>query len=163
MVWKVIAEGLALGALLVAFCAYGIRGGAVHMVFLYHKDVQERCVENGLITWDQIKNHSLDMKRRALPAYVLLLLTFVYALNGARGFWDGFWQMFAILFIANLIDRLGIDGYWVGHTDTWTIPGTEDLKPYINAKDKAIKWLTGTLGSAAVAAAIAGLLSPAVR
>ena len=36
----------------------------------------------------------------------------------------------------NLIDRFLIDGYWVGHTNAWAIPGTEDLKPYITAKDK---------------------------
>lgn len=35
----------------------------------------------------------------------------------------------------NLIDRFLIDGVWVGHTKAWTIPGTEDLKPYITAKD----------------------------
>ena len=29
-----------------------------------------------------------------------------------------------------------VNGYWVGHTDAWIIPGTEDLKPYITAKDK---------------------------
>ena len=33
-------------------------------------------------------------------------------------------------------DRLLIDEYWVGHTHAWIIPGTEDLRPYITAKDK---------------------------
>ena len=37
-----------------------------------------------------------------------------------------------------------IDGYWVEHTSAWEIPGTEDLKPYITAKDKGKKWLFGT-------------------
>lgn len=37
--------------------------------------------------------------------------------------------------VMNLIDRFLIDGVWVGHTKAWTIPGTEDLKPYITAKD----------------------------
>ncbi len=27
-------------------------------------------------------------------------------------------------------------GFWVGHTKEWIIPGTEDLMPYITAKDK---------------------------
>ncbi len=48
----------------------------------------------------------------------------------------------------NLMDRLLVDGYWVGHTNAWTIPGTEDLKPYITAKDKQKKWLFGTVGMA---------------
>ena len=50
MAVKIIVEGVLLGALLALFCAVGIRGGAVNMVFLYHRDVQDRCVENGLIT-----------------------------------------------------------------------------------------------------------------
>ena len=39
MVGKIIAEGVLLGALLVLFCAVGIRKGAVTMVFLYHTRV----------------------------------------------------------------------------------------------------------------------------
>ena len=47
MVTKIIIEGALLGALLILFCAVGIRNGAVNMVFLYHQDVQERCLKNG--------------------------------------------------------------------------------------------------------------------
>lgn len=39
MAVRIIIEGLLLGALLVAFCAVGIRKGAVNMVFLYHPEV----------------------------------------------------------------------------------------------------------------------------
>lgn len=55
-------------------------------------------------------------------------------------FWSAFWQFFVILYVMNLIDRLGIDGYWVGHTKTWVIPGTEDLVQYISKADKQKKW-----------------------
>ena len=54
----------------------------------------------------------------------------------------------------NLIDRFWVDGYWVGHTNAWEIPGTEDLKPYITAKDKRQKvavrhnWYGGHSGGA---------------
>ena len=54
----------------------------------------------------------------------------------------------------NLIDRFLNDGYWVEHTNAWTIPETEDLKPYITAKDKRKKWLFGTVGMAAVLAVL---------
>ena len=60
-------------------------------------------------------------------------------MNGARGFLTGFWQLSVILSVMNLIDRFLIDGYWDGRTKAWTIPGTEDLKLYITAKDKAKK------------------------
>lgn len=52
-----------------------------------------------------------------------------------------------------------IDGYWVGHTNAWEIPGTEDLKPYITAKDKGKKWLFGTVGVAVISAALAAIMS----
>ena len=75
------------------------------------------------------------------------------------GFAAGFWQLLVILSVMNLIDRFLIDGYWVGHTNVWTIPGTEDLKPYITAKDKQKKWLFGTVGMAGIAAVLAVLMT----
>ena len=44
-----------------------------------------------------------------------------------------------IFSVMNLMDRFLVDDYWVGHTNAWTIPGTEDLKPYIITKDKVKK------------------------
>ena len=63
----------------------------------------------------------------------------------------------------NVIDRFLIDDWWVGHTKAWTIPGTEDLKPYITGKDKARKWLSGTAGMAVISAILAGLMALLVR
>lgn len=83
----------------------------------------------------------------------------VYAVNGTRGFAAGFWQLVVILSIMNIIDRFGVDAFWVCHTDAWTIPGTEDLKPYITAKDKQKKWLFGTVGMAVIAALLSGIMT----
>ena len=81
----------------------------------------------------------------------------VYVLNGASGFWTGFWQMFVILSVMNLIDRFLVDNWWVGHTNAWTIPGTENLKPYITREDRRKKWMMGTVGMAVIAAVLAGI------
>ena len=116
MVGKIIIEGVLLGALLVLLCAVGIRKRAVTMVFLYHTDVQDRCVQNGLITRERIWQNRKIFKGLGVPLYFTFVLVSVYAVNGARGFWSGFWQLFAILSILNLIDRLLIDEYWVGRT-----------------------------------------------
>lgn len=155
----IVIEGLLLGALLVGFCSLGIRRGAVNMVFLYHGDVQERCIQNGLITREQISRNRRLFKGLGIPVYFAFVLVSVYAVNGARGFWPGFWQSFAILSIVNLIDRLGIDAWWVGHTKAWVIPGTEDLRPYIDRKDKRGKWLIGTVGFAILSAALSGIMA----
>lgn len=158
MLLSLILEGLGLGALLVLICALGIRKGAVGMVHLYHEDVQARAIAQGLITKEQIRKNSLRFKLVCIPGYLAYVLVCVYALNGARGFWAGFWQLLVILSIMNVIDRLLIDDYWVGHTSAWVIPGTEDLRPYITAQDKRKKWLAGTIGMAVISALLADVM-----
>ena len=53
--------------------------------------------------------------------------------------------------------------HWVGHTDAWNIPGTEDLKPYITADDKKKKWLFGTVGMAVISAILSGIMCLVLR
>ena len=86
------------------------------------------------------------------------MLLFVYAVNGARGFLAGFGQLLVILSVMNFIGRFLVDGFWVGHTKAWTIPGTEDLKPYITAKDTCRKWVFGIVGMAVISAALSGIM-----
>ncbi len=157
MLLQTILEGLGLGALLVLVCAIGIRKGAVGMVHLYDQKVQERCVALGLTTREKIKKRAVAFKVVCLPIYIAYLWVCVYVINGAQGFWGSFWQCFVILSVMNLIDRFLIDGYWVGHTKAWVIPGTEDLMPYISKSDKCKKWLAGTVGMAVISLILAGI------
>ena len=159
MILQTILEGLGLGALLVLVCAVGIRKGAVGMVHLYSPAVQQRCVKLGLTTHEKIKRNSLLFKAFCVPSYIAYVLVCVYGINGTHGFAAGFWQLLVILSVMNLIDRFLIDDYWVGHTKAWTIPGTEDLEPYITAKDKQKKWLFGTVGMAVIAAVLAAMMT----
>ena len=160
---KTVLEGLGLGALLILVCAVGIRRGAVGMVHLYSPEVQKRCVTLGLTTQESIRKHALLFKVLCIPGYITYVLVCTYAVNGARGFSDGFWQILVILSVMNLIDRFLVDGWWVGHTKAWTIPGTEDLKPYITRRDKLVKWIGGTVGLAVISAALAGIMTLFVR
>ena len=163
MIGTVILEGLGLGVLLVLICAFGIRKGAVGMVHLYDRAVQERCVTLGLTTHEKIKRNRILFKIVCMPGYIAYVLVCVYAVNGARGFVTGFWQLLVILSIMNLIDRFLVDDFWVGHTNAWTIPGTEDLKPYIPASAKRKKWLFGTVGMAMIAAILSAVMLVFVR
>ena len=160
---KTIIEGLGLGALLVLVCAFGIRRGAVGMVHLYSQEVQDRCVELGLTTHEEIRKNAGLFKAVCVPGYIAYVLACVYWVNGARGFLEGFWQLFVILFVMNLIDRFLVDGFWVGHTKAWIIPGTEDLRPYITAKDKRRKWLFGTIGMAVISAVLSAVMLIFIR
>ena len=163
MLLTTIIEGIGLGALLVLVCAIGIRKGAVGLLHLYEPAVQERCVSMGLTTREKIKYNQMLFKVVCLPIYIAYILVCVYVINGARGFVAGFWQMLVMLFVLNLIDRFFIDEYWVGHTKAWTIPGTEDLKPYIPMEAKRRKWLFGTVGMAVIAAVLAGIMALIVK
>ena len=163
LILKTIIEGLGLGALLIMVCAVGIRRGAVVMVHLYSREVQDRCVKLGLTTHEKIRRNALTFKAVCIPGYIAYVLVFVYAVNGARGFLAGFWQLLIILSVMNLIDRFLIDDFWVGHTRAWTIPGTEDLKPYITKRDKGRKWLFGTVGMVAIAAVLSAVMLLFVR
>ena len=44
------------------------------------------------------------------------------------------------------------------HTKAWIIPGTEDLRPYINGKTLVIKWLGTLVGFPVLAAILAGVM-----
>lgn len=158
-----IIEGLGLGFLLYLICAIGIHNGAVGMVHLYDQKVQDRVVALGLTTREDIRKRGVLFRSLCLPGYLVYVFLCVYGINGARGFFAGFWQSFVILSIMNLIDRLLIDEYWVGHTEAWVIPGTEDLRPYITAKDKKQKWLMGTVGMAVIAAGLSGVIALILR
>ena len=158
MIWKVILEGIGLGLILMLICALGIRNGAVGMAHLYNEDVRKRVVELGLTTDEKIKRRGVIFKSVCVPIYLIYVIVCVYIINGTRGFLSGFWQALIILMIMNLVDRLVIDEYWVGHTKFWIIPGTEDLQPYITAENKKQKWLIGTVGWAVIAAVIAGMM-----
>ena len=157
MLLQTVLEGLGLGALLVAVCAVGIRKGAVGMVHLYDQKVQERwrCAGSDHKGKNQAKLAALQADLRS--GISCLCADFRVCHQRRTDVWSGFWQCFVILSVMNLIDRLGIDGYWVGHTKAWVIPGTEDLMPYISKADKQKKWLFGTVGMAVISLLLAGL------
>ncbi len=130
--------------ILLIICVIGIANGPVGLVTFYEKDVQDRVVELGLTTKERIKRNTAISTVALFVPIIFLVPYMVYGINGAETFWDGFVQMTVILYIMGLFDRIFIDWYWVGKTKTWSIPGTEDLKPYIPRKTLVIKWV-GTL------------------
>ncbi len=137
----ILLEGLAMCFLLLIVCVIGIANGPVGLVVLYEKDVQDRVVELGLTTKAKLKRRFVITSLALFVPEFVLVPIMVYCFNGAVGFWDGFLQMTAIIWIQGIFDRLFIDWYWVGHTKAWEIPGTEDLKPYIPKKVMLGKWL----------------------
>ena len=154
-----VIEGVVMCFVLLIVCVVGIANGPVGLVLLYEKDVQQRVVELGLIGKEKIrKNLIICSIAMFVPLFVLPPLM-VYVINGATGFWDGFWQMSIILWMQGLFDRFFIDWYWVGKTKAWEIPGTEDLKPYIPAKVMIGKWFSTIVLNPLIAAIVAGIVT----
>ncbi len=156
---SILIEGLVMCFLLLIVCVVGIANSPVGLVVLYEQDVQDRVVKLGLTTQKRIKrSFIISCVAMFLPVFTLVPFM-VYYVNGAEGFFEGFWQMTAILLIQGLFDRLFIDWYWVGKTKAWVIPGTEDLMPYIPTKVKIRKWLATLVMFPALAALMAWVIS----
>ena len=158
-----ILECLVVCFILLLSCVVSIANGIHHAAFLFEQDVQERVVEMGLITKNRINRNKRIFKLSAMTVLIAFVIGAVYGINGARGFWQPFWQIYALAMAEGLFDRFFIDWYWVGHTKAWTIPGTEDLKPYIPKKTLIVKWLIVLVGNPIIAAALAGIMLLFVR
>lgn len=155
----IFIESIVMCFVLLITCVIGIANGPVGLVVFYEQDVQDRVVELGYTTKEKIRK-SLIISSIALYVPVIFFVPImVYGINGAAGFWSGFWQMSIILWIMGLFDRLFIDWYWVGHTKAWDIPNTEDLKPYIPKNVCMKKWAGTIIGFPVIAAVIAGIMT----
>ena len=154
-----IFEGLVLSFLLLISCVVGKANGAVNMVFLYEKEVQDRVVELGLIDKNKIQKNKNNFMLFGIIPFFILLIIFIYVINKTRGFKEGFIQLLIILIIEGLFDRLFVDWYWVTKTKDWIIEGTEDLMPYIYGKTLVQKWLSVIVGYPILAAMISGVMS----
>lgn len=154
----IIIEGIVVCFIVLLGCEIGIANGPQGMLFLYEKDVKDRVYQSGLISEKEMIRNAKRFKLIGLGAIMVFLLVAVYGINGARGFWEGFWQMTAILLVEGIFDRFFIDWYWVGHTKAWEIQGTEDLKPYIPKKAWVKKWLLTIVGFPILAAVLSVIM-----
>ena len=159
----IIFEGITAAAIVLLSCVTGIANGAYNMAFFYEEDVQKRVEELGLISKKKIRTNQKKFFFYGILPYFILVIIFVYVINKARGFMDPFIQISAILLIEGVFDRLFIDWYWVNHTKAWEIPGTEDLKPYINRKARIKKWIGTLVGFPLVAAVISSIMSLIIK
>ena len=66
----------------VVVIANGIHNGA----FLFEKDVQERVIQMGLITKEEIDRNRKLFKISTLVVMIAFVLWAVYGINGARGY-----------------------------------------------------------------------------
>lgn len=159
----IVLEGIVMCFVLLITCVIAISQGAVGGVALYEADVQDRVVELGYTTKKKIRKNLICLTIAMFFPLFTLVPFMVYYINGARQFWEGFWQMTAIMWIMGLFDRVFIDWYWVGRTEAWHIPGTEDLMPYIPLRTILQKWVFTIVGFPAISALIAWIFTAVIQ
>jgi hypothetical protein len=161
---KIIIEGIGMCFLLFGLCFYLLKKyGPAGISFLYRQEIRDKCVELGLTTYEELDERKKKCKLISVLIQFAYLIVCVWGINEARGFWEGFWQLYVIIEIENIFDRLVIDEYWVNHTHGWDIPETEQFKPYINTKEKMSKWIVGIAGYAVVAAIVSAIMALIIK
>lgn len=159
MVWQLLAEILILWICYALYMAILVhRRGPIGGIFFYPKVMQERVIELGLITAEVLKRRRNYACVLLLTWMILVPLVMIVFVNGARSFWDCFWQYYVLFLGAEFFDWLVIDTIWVALSDWWLIPGTEDLNDtWHSTKVKRWKLVKLIPLSVPVAAIVGGL------
>ena len=141
--------------LFTAMVKYAVRGGAVNGLYFYPKAVQDRAIDIGLITREEMIH-----KRKIFMTefYVVMLCALVLIIgvwNRVTDFRPAYLQALLFLEVMNWYDGIVIDRIWVGYSKFWILPGCEDL-PYVQTwkqilKKRIILSLIWIIGAAVVA------------
>ena len=141
--------------LFTAMVKYAVRGGAVNGLYFYPKAVQDRAIDIGLITREEmIRKRKIFMTE----FYVVMLSALVLIIgvwNRVTDFSPAYLQALLFLEVMNWYDGIVIDRIWVGYSKFWILPGCEDL-PYVQTwgqvlKKRIILSLIWVIGAAVVA------------
>ena len=104
----IILEGIAMCFVLLLTCVVAIANGAVGGVALYEEDVQKRVIELGYTTAAKIKKSLIGLSIAMFVPLFTLVPFMVYYINGAVGFWSGFWGALILSIFMPLIDKIKI-------------------------------------------------------
>ena len=136
----------------------GVGNNALNGLYFYPKPVQEKVFELGLIDPETVakKRNRFMISFFTVMAVALILVIRVW--NGVHNFWPAYLQALLFLEVMNWYDGIVIDRLWVGHSDFWVIPGTEEI-PFVQSWTQVLKkrciltviWIAG-------AAVIAGIV-----
>ncbi|MBQ8995457.1 MAG: hypothetical protein IJ091_06545 [Oscillospiraceae bacterium] len=134
---------------------YAVRGGAIDGLYFYPKPVQERAIEIGLSTREEMVQ---KRKRFMAPFFLIMLAALLFIIdvwNKVNTFGTAYLQALLFLEVMNWFDGIFIDRVWVGNDSFWVLPGTEDI-PFVQTWSQVFKkrmFLTGIwiIGAAIVA------------
>lgn len=128
MLIHICVEILILWCLFAVYMAILVGGkGPVGGIQFYPKEVQERVLELGMITKEQLKKQQFISVLLLVFLDVVILFLMILFVNKAERYWDFAWQWYILFVGQELFDWFVVDVFWVTMTSWWIIPGTEDL------------------------------------
>ena len=138
-------------------------GGAVNGLYFYPKEVQDRVIENGLITREAVERRRKIFMTAFYVVMLVALVLIVRVWNHVTDYWTAYLQSVIFLEVMNWYDGFIIDEIWVRFSKFWVIPGLEDMD-YVQSWTQMFRkrlvltaiWL---VGAAIIAALVVGIRS----
>lgn len=104
-----------------------VRDNPINGLYFYPKPVQEKVYELGLANRKTVaKNRTVFM----ILFYIVMLVSLILIIglwNRISDFWTAYIQSLIFLEVMNWYDGIVIDKIWVGSSEFWIIPGTENI------------------------------------
>ena len=127
-------------------------GGAVNGLYFYPKEVQDRVIENGLITREAVERRRKIFMTAFYVVMLVALVLIVRVWNHVTDYWTAYLQSVIFLEVMNWYDGIVIDKLWVGRSKFWVLPGLENV-PFIQTWGQMLKkriiysavWVVGAL------------------
>ena len=160
MVAKIVIEAIIYSLIYTVFMLTLFRvQGAKKQIYNYPPAIQERAVERGITTQEEMNATAKKNKIVGLIVMILLSVVIVCGVNKQYTFLPGFWQSYIFLNAFSLFDALVIDTIWFCHGSWWVIPGTEDMTEAYHDYAFHWKWFFFGLVSSLALSAIVGVIA----
>ena len=128
MVVKMIVEVLFMWLIYALYMAILVgKKGPIGGIIFYPKVLQERTVELGLITREELKQRKINAFVLLITLMLVIPAILILFVNNARSYFNCSLQFYVLFLGAEFFDWLFIDTFWVAMSDWWLIGGTEDL------------------------------------
>ena len=136
----------------------GVGNNALNGLYFYPKPVQEKVFSLGLTDPETVAKKRKCFMTAFFAVMAAALFLIIRVWNEVHSFWPAYLQALLFLEVMNWYDGIVIDRLWVGHSDFWVIPGTEEI-PFVQSWRQVLKkrciltviWIAG-------AAVIAGIV-----
>ena len=125
---KYVIEALIYSCIYAVFMiVFMTKQGAVRQLHNYPPKIQERAIELGITTREQMAADSKKYKPLGFAVMLIICMVIICIVNKETRFWAGFFQAYLFLNAWSFFDAAVFDSLWFCRGKFWVIPGTEDM------------------------------------